>query len=83
MPKHRLPTPDEWAAWRANPITEAVMGLYRDKAAEIRSRWAEGQDWTDDAKWAVVTFEDMAGIELDDLNEFYQEEDDGTQDEAE
>lgn len=75
MPRN-LPTKDEWEAWRANPITECVLGLYRDKAADVRQSWSLGAMWTDEARWAVQTFEDFADLQLEDLTEFYTEDED-------
>lgn len=38
--KHNyVPTPEEWAAWCANPVSEWVAAAFAAKAAECRETW--------------------------------------------
>lgn len=65
-------TPDEFEAWRGNPVTEAVHQYLRDYARLIRSEWADGENWTDQARWQVQNLEDLAGLDLESIESFYE-----------
>ena len=65
-------TKDEFQAWRAHPVTEIVRRYLIDYAASIRQDWAQGANWSDEAKQQVLTLEDLAGIDLESIETFYE-----------
>ncbi len=68
-------TKDEFLAWRAHPVTEVVHRYLLDYAASIRADWAQGANWTDGAKQQVFNFEDLAEIDLESIETFYEAKD--------
>ena len=84
MVKRPRLTSDDLEAWRAHPVTEIVHQYLRDYAQWMRDQWAEGENWTEEAKLQVINFEDMVAIDLNAIESFYElrEEHDG-QDSAE
>lgn len=58
-----------------NPVTEAVHKYLRDRAATVRESWSEGENWTEEAKIRVEDWEDIADIDADTINQFYEEPD--------
>ena len=73
-------TKDDLEAWRAHPVTEIVHRYLRDYAQWMRAQWAEGENWTEEAKFQVQSFEELADIELSDIETFYSKEDEHGQD---
>ncbi len=73
-------TKDELEAWRAHPVTEIVHLYLRDYAQYIREQWAEGQNWTDEARFQVQNLEDLAELDLDSIETFYAREEGYEQD---
>ncbi len=65
-------TKDDWEAWRAHPGTEFQNRYLRDFAAHIREQWAQGQDWTPESKFQVQNLEDLANLDLDSIEGFYE-----------
>lgn len=65
-------TKDDVEAWRVNPVTETVHQYLRDLAASIRAQWAEGENWTDMARFQVQNLEDLASLDLNDIEMFYE-----------
>ena len=43
----------------------------RDFLAYIRSQWAEGLNWTDEAKFSVQYIEDDLTLDVESINSFY------------
>ena len=67
-------TKDDLEAWRAHPVTETIHRYLRDFAAHIRGQWAQGQDWTPEAKFQVQNLEDLANLDLASIATFYEKE---------
>ena len=65
-------TKDDLEAWRAHPVTEMIHRYLRDFAAHIRQQWAQGEDWTPEAKFQVQNLEDLANLDLDSIEGFYE-----------
>ncbi len=65
-------TKDELEAWRANPVTEIVHRYLRDFASHIREQWGQGENWTDEARFQVQNLEDLANLDLDSIDGFYE-----------
>ncbi len=68
--KPRL-TKDDFQAWRGHPVTEAVDCYLRDFAAYIREQWSNGENWGDEAKFQVQNLEDLAALDLESIESFY------------
>ena len=66
-------TPEEWAAWKAHPVTELVTRFMRDLELTIRSEWAQGESWTDEARIRCETYSDFKDMSLEDMELFYAE----------
>lgn len=66
-------TKDDLEAWRVHPVTEVVHRYLRDYAQWMREQWAEGENWTTEAKVQVQNFEDLADLDLDSIETFYEE----------
>ncbi len=47
-----------------------------DYAAEIRGDWARGANWSEEAKYQVQNLEDLAGLDLESIETFYEARDD-------
>ena len=75
MPRPRL-TPDEFQAWRAHPVTEIVHQYLRDLEALIREQWSQGENWTEQALFQVQNLEDLAGLDLNSIESFYEPKED-------
>ena len=71
MVKRPRLTSDDLEAWRAHPVTEIVHQYLRDYAQWMRDQWAEGENWTEEAKLQVMNFEEMADIDLNAIETFY------------
>ena len=69
-PRPRL-TKDDLEAWRAHPVTEVVHRYLRDYADAIRDDWREGENWTDEARFRVQNLEDLAELDLESIETFY------------
>ena len=69
-------TKDDLEAWKAHPVTEIVHRYLRDYAQWMRDQWAEGENWTEQAKFQVQNFEDLAEIDLDAIETFYDMKED-------
>ena len=65
-------TDDEFQAWRAHPVTEVVDQHLRRVQEDIRASWAEGQNWTDEARFQVQNLEDLVTLTLDDINSYHE-----------
>jgi len=65
-------TKDEFLAWRAHPVTEVVLKYLDDYAASIRRDWYYGANWSDEAKLQVQNLEDLAEIDLESIETFYE-----------
>lgn len=72
MSARRRLTKDDLEAWRVHPVTETVNQYLRDFAASIRARWAEGENWTEMARFQVQNLEDLATLDLNDIEMFYE-----------
>ena len=70
MPRQRL-TKDDLQAWKAHPVSEIVHRYLKDYAQWMRDQWAEGENWTQEAKLQVMNFEEMAEIDLASIEAFY------------
>lgn len=68
-------TSDEFQAWEAHPVTEVVRQYLTDYAASIRADWAQGVNWSDEAKQQVINLEDLAGLDLESIETFYEARD--------
>jgi hypothetical protein len=64
-------TKDDFQAWRGHPVTEAVDHYLRDFAAHIREQWANGENWTDEARVQLQNLEDLADLDLESIETFY------------
>ena len=64
-------TKDDLQAWRAHPVTEVVHQYLKDYAQWMRAQWADGENWTVEAKLQVINFEEMADINLEAIESFY------------
>lgn len=74
-------TKDDLEAWRVHPVTEIVHRYLKDYAQWMRDQWAEGENWTEEAKLQVTNFEEMADIDLVSIEAFYgMKEDEHEQD---
>lgn len=81
MSARRRLTKDDLEAWRVNPVTETVHQYLRDLAASIRAQWADGENWAKMARFQVQNLEDLASLDLDDIEMFYElKEDEHEQD---
>jgi hypothetical protein len=80
--KPRL-TKDDLEAWRVHPVTEVVHQYLRDYAQWMREQWAEGENWTVEAKFQVQNFEDLAAIDLDAIETFYDMKEDPNEQDSE
>jgi uncharacterized phage-associated protein len=76
-------TKDELEAWRVHPVTEIVHRYLRDYAQWMREQWAEGENWTVEAKFQVQNFEDLAAIDLDAIETFYDMKEDPNEQDSE
>ncbi len=65
-------TKDEFQAWRAHPVTEIVHSYLTDTAQAMRRDWARGVNWTDEAKQLVQNLEDLAALDLESIDTFYE-----------
>ncbi len=68
-------TSDEFQAWEGHPVTEVVRKYLTDFAASIRADWAQGENWSDEAKQQVVNLEDLAALDLQSIETFYEARD--------
>ena len=74
-------TKDDLEAWRVHPVTEVVHQYLRDFAAHVRGQWAQGENWTDEARFQVQNLEDLASLDLESIEGFYElKEDEHEQD---
>ncbi len=46
-----------------------------DAAAKMRDDWAQGENWTDQARMEVLNFEQLADIDLESIETFYEARD--------
>ncbi len=67
-------TKEEFEAWQINPVTEVVHRYLHDYAAFIRSQWAQGENWTPEAKFQEQNLKDLATLDLDSIESFYARE---------
>ena len=65
-------TSDEFQAWRAHPVTEVVLNYLVTYADSIRRDWYHGANWSDEAKWKVENLEQLAEIDLESIETFYE-----------
>ena len=75
MSKRPRLTKEEFQAWEAHPVTEVVRRYLTDYAASIRADWAQGENWSDEAKQQVVNLEDLATLDLKSIETFYEAKD--------
>ena len=68
-------TSDEFQAWQDHPITEVVRRYLTDYAASIREDWAQGANWSEEAKAKVIDLEDLAALDLESIETFYEARD--------
>ena len=66
---------EELEAWKAHPVTEIIHKYLRDFARSIRESWSQGDNWTEEAKYCVQAYEDLADIDLESIKSFYEETD--------
>ena len=69
-------TKDDLEAWRVHPVTEVVHRYLRDFAGRIREQWAQGENWTPEARFQVQNLEDLATLDLNDIETFYDMKED-------
>ena len=48
----------------------------RDFAAHIRQQWAQGENWTEESCFQVQNLEDLAILDLESINGFYEMKED-------
>ncbi len=65
-------TKDEFQAWRAHPVTEIVHRYLGDVAQALRHDWALGANWSEEARLQVQNLEDLAGLDLESIETFYE-----------
>ena len=65
-------TKDDLEAWRVHPVTEIVHRYLRDFSAHIREQWAQGENWTTEARFQVQNLEDLADLDLGSIEGFYE-----------
>lgn len=75
MARPRL-TKDDLEVWRAHPVTEVVHRYLRDFAAHIREQWSQGENWTEQARFQVQNLEDLATLDLNSIESFYEPKED-------
>lgn len=68
-------TKEEFQAWEAHPVTEVVRRYLTDLAAAMRHDWSQGENWTDEAKISVLSLEDLATLDLESIETFYEAKD--------
>ena len=83
MVKRPRLTKDDLEAWRVHPVTETVHQYLRDLAASIRAQWAEGENWTEMARFQVQNLEDLATLDLNDIEMFYEPKEDRDEQDSE
>ncbi len=69
-------TKDDLEAWRVHPVTEVVHQYLRDFAAHIREQWSQGENWTEQARFQVQNLEDLADLDLNSIESFYEPKED-------
>ena len=79
MPRKSL-SKDDFEAWRAHPVTELLHRYLADYEERIRQEWAQGLQWTDEAKFRVQNLSDLRNTTLSDIEKFYEEPEDDEQD---
>lgn len=65
-------TKDEFQAWEGHPVTQIVRRYLTDLAAAMRHDWSQGQNWTDQAAFEVQGLEDLATLDLESIETFYE-----------
>ena len=65
-------TSDEFQAWEAHPVTEIVRRYLMDYAKSIRADWAQGANWSEQARWHVQNLEDLYWLDLESIETFYE-----------
>ena len=68
-------TSDEFQAWEAHPVTQIVRRYLTDLAAAMRHDWSQGQNWTEQAAFQVQGLEDLATLDLESIESFYEARD--------
>ena len=68
-------TKDDFRAWRDHPVTVIVRRYLTDSAAKMRDDWAQGENWSDQARMEVLNFEQLADIDLESIETFYEARD--------
>ena len=62
-------------AWRAHPVTEIVLGYVEDFSEYIRGSWRDGNNWTEESRITVQNYEDLAALDLESIQTFYERDD--------
>ena len=72
----------QFEEWWNSPTTEKLRQFYRDGAAEIRASWARGEGWTEELRHRVETYTDFAELTFADIERFYDEREETSDEQA-
>lgn len=70
---------DLYREWKESPPTRFFLDYLKARMEYIRSRWAEGEEWTEESRIFVTNVADIMDLDYEDIERFYEE----TKDEGE
>ena len=71
MADNPLNNPQDFLAWKANPLTQGFLQYLTDYRLQMAMLWAEGQPMTPQQQAQAEVMGDLASLSCNDVRQFY------------